>query len=134
MRTKQTSKAKIETYMANIQSGNIRTKSARILDYIRRKPFCDIDEIRTNLQISHQTTTSVVSNFMDIGIVKIVGKRKIQKNVYSTLQIFTDYKEQSQVAQKRLEEKYQIWLRQGKNMYHLVISTELLLGIENEMK
>jgi hypothetical protein len=86
------------------------------------------------LQISHQTTTSVVSNFMDIGIVKIVGKRQIQKNVYSTLQIVTDYKEQSQVAQKRLEEKYQIWLRQGKNMYHLVISTELLLGIENEIK
>jgi hypothetical protein len=134
MKSRTTSKAKIETYMKNIQSGNIRTKAMRILDYIRRNPFSDTDAIRSNLQISHQTTTGVISNFMDLGIIKIVGTLKIKNNVYSKYVIVTDYQEQTALAQQRLEEKYQIWLKQGKTMYHLVISTELLTGIENELE
>ena len=134
MKRKQTSKAKIETYMANIQSGNIRNKAMRILDFIRRNPFCDTDVIRRYLDISHQTTTSAISNFMDIGVVKIVGKVTIKKNTYSKYMIVTDYIEQTKVAQQRLEEKYQLWLKQGKKTYHLVISDELKVAISNEIK
>ena len=134
MKRKQTSKAKIETYMANIQSGNIRSKSMRILDFIRRNPFCDTDVIRRFLDIPHQTTTSAISNFMDIGVVKIVGKVTIKKNTYSKYMIVTDYIEQTKVAQQRLEEKYQLWLKQGNKNYHLVISDELKAAISNEIK
>jgi len=114
---KTLSNAKRETYLANLKNGNIRSKTMRILYLIKQRPYTNTDEVRTLLSISHQTATSVLSNLLDIGVIKIVGETKINDNTYSRYLFVPEYQEQVNLSKERNKEKYALWIKQGLNNY-----------------
>ena len=123
--TKVISQAKRETYLANLKNGSINNKTMRILYFIKQKPFVNTDEIRSILEISHQSATAIISLLLDIGLIKIVGESKLNDNTYSKYLFVSDYQEQYNLSVLRHEEKYTIWLNQGIHKFKDLIPSDL---------
>ena len=79
--------AKVQTWLNNIASGNIRSKTERILECIMKSGAKGIstDEMRTGLGIAHQTLTGVLSILNDEGMIMVIGTQQEldSNNVYS---------------------------------------------------
>lgn len=106
-------KAKIQTYMLQLQNGNIRGNQSEVLDYIWKHAGCTIADLRRDLCMPHQTASSALSVLMDCGMVKEVGQEKIDDSVYSKLQFVPSSDEQDQLAIARNMEKFRSWAKKG---------------------
>lgn len=115
--------AKIKTWINQVDTGNIKSNTARVLRYIKNNPFTDITSIRKH--ISHQTATSILSELMDSGIVKVVGDRNVDDSFYSVLKYVDDPAEQVQVSHARKMNKYKAWVERGMNDFDGIIDPEL---------
>ncbi|CAB4146903.1 hypothetical protein UFOVP518_3 [uncultured Caudovirales phage] len=115
--------AKIKTWINQIDTGNIKSNTARVLRYIKNNQFTDITSIRKH--ISHQTATSILSELMDSGIVKVVGDRNVNDSFYSVLKYVDDPAEQVQVSHARKMNKYKAWVERGMNDFDGIIDPEL---------
>ena len=107
------SDASPQTYIDNLQNGNIKSATMRVLKYIKENPKCDLSIIRTETGISHQTVTGCISNLMDVGLVKFVGKVKIKKSTYSLCEYVTDLSEVYSLINQRKNEKIYHWAKYG---------------------
>lgn len=109
--------AKVQTWLNNIASGNIRSKTERILDCIMKSGSNGIptDVMRTRLGIAHQTLTGVLSVLNDAGMIMVVGTWQPQdsSNVYSIYRYVSDPKEQAMLKHYREREKVLQWLKKG---------------------
>lgn len=128
--------AKRETYLENLKTGNIKSKTMRILYMIQQRPFTNTDEVRSLLSISHQTATAILSNLLDLGIIKIAGETKINDNTYSRYLFVSEYQEQYNLSKQRKKEKFALWIKQGLNSYADLLNArlhfELVIADENE--
>ncbi len=78
------SKAKILALKHQIESGKIRTDSARILEYIIRTGPAYIPEIMQVLHLKQSTVTGRISELEDMGLLENLG---------ADLTPFSDYKQ-----------------------------------------
>jgi hypothetical protein len=110
-------KARIETWLRNIENGNIRSKTERILDCIIRNGQKGIstDEMRSKLGIAHQTLTGVLSGLNDSGVIQVVGMHQNveNENFYSVYQFVSDPFERTKLQNYREREKVLAWLKKG---------------------
>lgn len=109
-------KAKVQTWLENIQNGNIKSKTTRILNYIiERSEFGDVDiyTMRIDLGISHQSLTAIISEFQDYGLVKVIDVVEIEGNYYSLFKYVTNKQERDKLVYERDKEKVLNWLKQG---------------------
>jgi len=102
-------KAKLKTYLTNLENGLIKTKTDIVLRLIIENPDITIHDIR-QMGITHQTATGVVSVLMDEGIVYITGSIQIRNRHYSTLKFETDELMRLVRAKHRLFDRYKNWL------------------------
>jgi len=102
-------KAKLKTYLTNLDNGLIKTKTDIVLQLIYYKPNITIHEIR-QMGVSHQSATGVISALMDEGVVFVSGEVKIKNRYYSMLQFEKDLLMRKVRAQNRLYERYNNWL------------------------
>lgn len=119
------SKAKIETWLNCIKSGNLKTSQVRVLNYIIDHPDTNIHDIIATCKIKHQTVTAVLSNIMDEGGVEILREVKIGKEKYSVLRFVSDITKRHKLKQQRKGEKYADWITRGLREYHDYISPKL---------
>ena len=127
MAKKMTSQAKRETYLKNLESGMIETKTMRVLYYIRSfelSSICNTYDMRDQLNMPHQTLTAIISNLLDLGSIRISEEIKKGKNTYSSYRFVPDIQDQIRIANERKKEKFEYWLKQGVNEY-----SELMSGI-----
>ena len=106
-------KAKVQTWLENIQNGNIRSKTTRILNHIiERSEFGDVEiyTMRMELGISHQSLTAIISTFQDYGLVKVTDVVEIEGNYYSLFKYVEDKKERDILVHERDREKVLNWL------------------------
>jgi transcription initiation factor IIE alpha subunit len=122
---KATSQAKRETYVKQVESGNLNSQTIRVLHYVRYNPLCDTDELRTKLEMAHQSVTAVISNLLDLGLITIVGEISKRSQVYSVYRYVNEPHFQKQCATERKKEKFKTWIRQGKDTYGDLLSEEL---------
>ena len=101
--------SKTETWIRNLENGNIVSKTMIVLNYIKKHPYTDINEIRTVCDMAHQTVTGCLSNIMDEGVVKMVGQREIKNSVYSTLLFVFSHDERIVLRRERAESKAIKW-------------------------
>jgi predicted transcriptional regulator len=103
---------------------------------IQQRPFTNTDEVRSLLSISHQTATAILSNLLDLGIIKIAGETKINDNTYSRYLFVSEYQEQYNLSKQRKKEKFALWIKQGLNSYADLLNArlhfELVIADENE--
>lgn len=122
-------KAKVQTWLENIQNGNIRSKTTRILNHIiERSEFGDVEiyTMRMELGISHQSLTAIISTFQDHGLVKVTDVVEIEGNYYSLFKYVEDKKERDILVHERDREKVLNWLKQGIVKHHEYCSPQVL--------
>ena len=110
-------KARVETWLNNIENGKIRSKTERILDCIIRHGAKGIstDEMRTQLGIAHQTLTGVLSVLNDSGTIQVIGTHQNlgSSNVYSIYEFVSDPHDRLKLQHYREREKVLLWLKKG---------------------
>lgn len=127
------SEASIKNWLKLMGSGELENKAVRILDYVKVHPGTDIDKMRVELDIPHQTITAIISNLMDAGLIKFQGeRRKTNDNIYSIL-FFVEYQfERDQLKQKRLKEKFNLWVEKGLSDYTSLMSSQMIMALTME--
>lgn len=128
------SKAKLESWIKNLQNGNIKTKSLKILQFIKDNPKCSLETIRNETGFPHQSVTGIISNFMDEGIVKFVGKVENKNGIYSLHEYVTDMAEMYSLKEQRNKEKMYNWAKYGLDRFYSLLTPETqnaLIGIAN---
>lgn len=108
-------KAKVKTWLRNVENGNINGKTEKVLSYIKNHSVNEPNtyELRINLNMAHQTLTSIVSQLQDEGLVKAIDQIEIKGNWYTVYQFVEDQRERDFFIQYREKEKVMTWLKQG---------------------
>jgi hypothetical protein len=130
--TQVISSAKRETYMKNLKMGVIKTKTMHILNFVKDNPNCNTDNIRVGLSMPHQTATAIISNLLDIGIIKIVGETKVKNSTYSNYLFVEDYREQDRLEKARHLAKFKLWMEQGLSNYKEEMTNTFLTYLISE--
>ena len=70
---------------------------------------------------------------MDAGLIKFQGeRRKTNDNIYSIL-FFVEYQfERDQLKQKRLKEKFNLWIEKGLSDYTSLMSSPMIMALTME--
>ena len=126
-------KAKVKTWIENVENGNFKSYSERVLNEIKKnKPEMNgtyIDfikkgistyQLRDKLNISHQTLTSRLSELNDEGLIKVVGQIVIDEINYSIYAYVRDLNEQTLISTSRRLEKYMQWLKKADSFMDLM--------------
>lgn len=129
----QSRPSKVETWLKNLENGNIVNKTMIVLNYIKSHPNTDINEIRTVCDMAHQTVTACLSNIMDEGVVKIVGQREVNNSVYSKLLFVLNHQERIQIRRARAEEKMTKWMRQGLSKHAPYLPESIKMELERTL-
>ena len=122
------SEVSVHHWVSLMESGKLLTNTVLVLDYIKNHKNTDIFEMRTELKLPHQTLTSRISDLMDEGLVAISGKMKHKDLEYSTFFYVVGYKNQKEAKEKRLKEKYILWLEKGYKEYLRFMSSPLAMS------
>ena len=136
-------KAKVKTWLYQLDSGNIKSKTLKILHYIKNNPTTDLNNPTTDkltmewkLGIVHQSLTGCLSNLEDGGLIKVIGQIQKNHNHYSIFQFVYDTKEQEELIKEREFEKYNLWIKSGINNFNdylpLNVLNELIKLQENQ--
>ena len=115
-------KAKIKTYMMQLQNGNIRGNQMECLDYIYKNQGATVHEMRTALAMAHQSLTPSISLLLDCGLIREIGQVKIKDSFYSQYEFEPDAGNQDILAKERLDEKFKQWMERGKDFMELMHS------------
>jgi predicted transcriptional regulator len=105
--------AKLKTYLAQLDNGNIDNKHIEILSYIKQNPNIDTDRLRDELKMAHQSLTACVSNLLDIGIIMIVGQTEKEETNYSKYLYVEDEPTIIKNQRERHYKKFQQWVKRG---------------------
>jgi hypothetical protein len=136
MRKKMTSQAKRETYLKNLESGLIQSKTMKVLYFIKTyelSSICNTYDMRNSLNMPHQTLTAIISNLLDLGSIKISEEIKKGNNTYSIYRFVPDIQDQIRISNERKKEKYNYWLKQGINEYSELMSGAIFNLINSQI-
>jgi hypothetical protein len=131
MAKKMTSQAKRETYLKNLETGLIHTKTMKVLNYIRSyelSSICNTYDMRQCLNMPHQTLTAIISNLLDLGSIRISEEIKKGNNTYSSYRFVPNIEDQIRIANERKKEKFENWLKQGVSEYSELM-TEVMFNL-----
>ena len=108
-------KAKIEALLNQIQSGNIKTLHAKILNYAQKKKGFFIREIEEVFKVARSTATARVSELEDMGLIKNMGgyQTRYAKDKQGYYRYLVTEEEQKKHRWLRRSQKYNRWLNSG---------------------
>lgn len=119
-------KAKVKTWLAQLESGAIKSKTVTVLDYIKKNSdnfrYVTLIDMRQELRISHQSLTCIISNLCDEGL--IYGGFEIEHNGshYTQFRFIADEENRTRIRQERLSEKFTHWLNRVDEFEELIPS------------
>lgn len=117
---------KINQYLRIIRTGFLKNHTHFILNHIYLNGGVTLYEMRNTTKISHQTITAIISQLMDLGIVKIVGKSEIKDRHYSKFCVVTDVMEIEENAIDRENDRVKYWIKNG-------LDYDLPVALKNEL-
>jgi len=125
-------KARIKTWIIQLESGEIKSKQLKILNYIKNNPTTDYTKPKTDIRtmceklgIVHQSLTSCISYLEDGGLVKVVGQIEKRSKHYSIYEFVYDQNERDKLMYSRHKEKFNSWIKLADN-YSDFIPEDLL--------
>jgi DNA-binding transcriptional ArsR family regulator len=128
-------RANAKTWIAQLESGEIKSKKMKVLNYIRKNPTTNLKKPKTDirtmchkLDMVHQSLTSSLSNLEDAGLVKVIGDIQDGNKHYSIYEYVKDEKERLKLMEVRFKRKFQIWVRKAER-YESIIPKDLLREI-----
>jgi predicted transcriptional regulator len=134
---KATSQAKRETYLNQIQNGNIKSKTVKVLYVIRvagERMNLTTDVLRERLKMPHQTITAILSNLLDLGMIKIDQENnvKVGSSTYSSYKYVESEEQQILYAELRQKEKFYQWARRGLEEFEQFLPDAVVDALKNE--
>jgi predicted transcriptional regulator len=131
--SKTTSQAKRETFIEQLESGAIKTKTARVLSHIRSWRYSEqlltTEDLRNHLHYSHQTLTAILSNLLDLGMIKITGTVRTPGGTFSSYEYVINKEEQIKLERERKAEKYEQWLKRGLEDFNDLMPISLFMEL-----
>jgi len=128
-------RANAKTWIAQLESGEIKSKKMKVLDYIRKNPTTNIKKPKTDIRtmcnklgMVHQSLTSSLSNLEDVGLVKVIGIIEDDKKYYSIYEFVKNQKERDKLMEVRYKRKFQNWVKRADN-FEVFIPKDLLREI-----
>jgi len=120
-------KAKVKTWLTNIENGNIKCYAEQILKQIKNHTSLNgvpsfmnkssngisTYELRNITGISHQTLTSALSNLYDEGLIQSTYQIEIEQSYYSIYEFVRDDKKRLEIITQRKKEKFEQWLKKA---------------------
>jgi predicted transcriptional regulator len=122
------SQVSVHHWVVLMESGKLLTNTVIVLNYIRNHQNTDIFDMRNKLNLPHQTLTSRISDLMDEGLVDVSGKSNHKDLEYSTFFYVVCVENQKAAKEKRLREKYLLWLEKGYKEYIHLMSSPLAMS------
>lgn len=124
------SNASTHTWVTLMETGDLQNYTIKVLRFIKDNPNTDIERMRNELDLPHQTISSRVSELMDEGLVEISGERSNDKgNSYSLVKFVEGTFRQNQVKEQRLRHKYMSWVNKGMREFKDVMPSQLLMEL-----
>jgi len=124
------SNASTHNWVMLMEKGDLQNYTIKVLRYIKDNPNTDIDKMRHELNLPHQTLSSRVSELMDEGLVEIVGDRTSKESIsYSLIRYVEGTFRQKQVKEQRLRSKYMAWVNKGIREYKDIMPSQLLMEL-----
>lgn len=119
-------KAKVKTWLRNIENGNIANNTEKILHTIKEytphndrydqnnfKQGINTDALRNMTGIPHQSLTAILSVLHDEGLIKPIGEVEKDQSWYSIWAFIHDLEYRKRVQRLREQEKYVKWLKKA---------------------
>ena len=110
-------KPKVKNWINQLENGNIKTNTTKILYAIckhtyRGKGYTNVDELRTELNLPHQTLTAILSMVQDEGMIVMFGEVEINKSKYQKISYAKPSERESLIYNRRID-KFNQWLKRG---------------------
>jgi predicted transcriptional regulator len=110
-------KPKVKNWIKQLENGNIKTNTTKILYAIckhtyRGKGYTNVNQLRTELNLPHQTLTAILSMVQDEGMIDMFGEIEINKNKYQKIRYAKPGEREALVYNRRIE-KFNQWLKRG---------------------
>ena len=129
-------RANAKTWIAQLLSGEIKSKKIKILEYIKKNPTTNIKKPKTDIRtmchklgMVHQSLTSSISNLEDCGLIKVIGEIEDGGKYYSIYEYVKNDKEREKLMEARYKRKFQIWVKKA-DKYEGLIPKDLLREIK----
>ena len=126
---KKDKSASVETWLDQLNSGNLVHNTAKVLDYITvNSEFMravTIDDLRNDLKLLHPTATSCITALLDEGLIVCTGtikktygefkndNYKTRTSTYSLYTSVNDLNERKRLKEARRLTKFTDWLSRG---------------------
>ena len=137
-------KAKVKTWLRNIENGRIRNNTERILYEIKsctpnafiiddKRKGISTDDLRSSLEIPHQSLTAVLSMLSDEGLIDAVSQVDQNESTYSIYMFIYDLKYRERLIYLRKKEKFVQWLKKA-DMYEEFLNQNTIRELNEERK
>jgi len=125
------SKASIETYIKQLQTGAVQNNEEKIYRAINENAGITINTLRQTM--AHQTVTATVSSLQDLGVVYVNGIERTEESSFSKLYIESDPEKIRKNRKDRKSEKFRRWLKRGEEYHEFLdpfVSTSLSIKLD----
>lgn len=118
------SSASIKSLLEQIESGQLRTDRAIILNYIKKntekkKPTTVLD-LRNRLMIPHQTMTARLTGLEDLGVIYKDGEIKVRDTNYCCFYFEPCTLKRFENIKKIRTEKFEKWIKKANEFEDLI--------------
>jgi predicted transcriptional regulator len=142
-------KAKVKTWINNIENGMIKNVRDKILytiyslskenatDLFDFKPgSIDTETLRERLGVSLATLVARLSELQDEGLIKVIGQKEVNDSVYSKWAFVYSEIEREELIEERKAEKFNQWIDRGLNDFwdRLPLEIKIHLKMTKEKK
>lgn len=147
-------KASVQTWIDQVESGNVKHNTAKVLKYVKEKTGhfftrdlfnegqiigVTITEIKSDLRLLHPTATSCITNLSDAGLIKEVGQAretytrndKERTTTYTLYTYVYDRKERIELSRQRAFNKFTDWLDRGIKEFSQYLTDEDLENLKD---
>jgi hypothetical protein len=106
-------KPKVKNWIDLLRKGIVETNITRVLyqvhKHTKQSGFTNVNDLRSELNIAHQTLTSVLSHVQDEGLIDMYGELEIKGIKYQKIR-YAHPTERDDLIRKRQLEKFLAWL------------------------
>ena len=112
--------AKIEALLNQIESGKMKTDSAKILKYIIDSGICTTPDVEFKFAMKHQTASARMCSLEKIGIIERAGTVDTQSGTHTLYRYQSNPIKIAENAHEYRMKSYGKWLKRGRNFKELI--------------
>jgi hypothetical protein len=129
-------KPKVKNWITQLNNGVIKSKTTQVIYQINKhtlqgRGWTTIEELRMELNMAHQTLTSIVSNIQDEGLIDTFDEiQNVQGVTFQKIR-YASHDERDILKRKRELEKLANWIKRGKEEFSHLLPASTLEELNN---